>query len=396
MALVLPKLLVYGGKWAYRVERRASISASCAITGTDAPREVFCPNRASAMIRTLVMTAAFGLCLIRIAAAAASGNATSGRCSAVPAGATPGTPSVVASGGLRLRYFGASSVLISDSEGWSILVDGFFSRPSVSRLIIGAEPDPRRIASGVALMGDAKVLAILVAHAHHDHAMDAGAVADALASRPRAGGCPAVHGSPGAARIASAGGRRCTDFQTLQDDHPMCIGPFEVRALSTPHTESPLNLPGAVSRNFSFPAQLFDFKLDGNFSFFVAHAQGRVLIVPSAGLRPAGYPGIEADTVLLGVGGIGGWIGRREALLRDLWTQAVEATAARLVVPIHWDDMTEPLVDKNGVARLFPAPRYLGDIEWTMKLLNALARAGNKQVLIAPAANEVALPTRRQ
>jgi L-ascorbate metabolism protein UlaG (beta-lactamase superfamily) len=175
----------------------------------------------------------------------------------------------------------------------------------------------------------------------------------------------------------------------------MCIGPFSVRALSTPHTDSPFSFPGAVARDFSFPAQLWDFRLDGNFSFFVEHAQGRVLVVPSAGLRPGGYPGVNADTVLLGIGGIGGWLGRREALLRDLWTQAVEGTAARLVVPIHWDDMTVPLLDEQRRPQLFPAPRYLGGLEWTMARLKSLAGT-KKQVLIPPAADEVALPGRRQ
>lgn len=295
-------------------------------------------------------------------------------------------------GGLSLRYFGASTLLITDSDGRSILIDGFFSRPSWRRLLTGIRPDETRIRAGTALLGRSSVLAILLAHPHHDHAMDAGVVADVLAEGKGPDACPLILGSTGAINVALGANRRCKESRPIRDQELVCVGPYKVRVFATPHTDSPLNFPGSVQSPLEVPAPVWKFKLDHNFSFVVQHAHGTVLIVPSAGLRDGGY-GARADVVLLGVGGIGGWFRRCETCLGKLWDQAVRATGAGLVIPIHWDDFTSPLVDEGGVVSLPPAPGLIGDIAWTAAELKKLAL--DVQVATVPEGKEVKLPRYR-
>jgi L-ascorbate metabolism protein UlaG (beta-lactamase superfamily) len=83
------------------------------------------------------------------------------------------------------------------------------------------------------------------------------------------------------------------------------------------------------------PARFLDYKLGGAYSILIEHPQGRVLHHGSAGYVPGALAGRRAEVALLGV-----------ALLPDLGgylKEVVDATGARRVMPIHWDDFTRPL-----------------------------------------------------
>src|SRR5690606_14670139 len=77
---------------------------------------------------------------------------------------------------LSITYYGTSTLMFSDGRS-RLLIDGFFTRPSFGTLVTSRLTS----ASGAIDRGlgsrDLPIVAILVAHAHHDHAMDAAAIA---------------------------------------------------------------------------------------------------------------------------------------------------------------------------------------------------------------------------
>jgi L-ascorbate metabolism protein UlaG (beta-lactamase superfamily) len=48
---------------------------------------------------------------------------------------------------------------------------------------------------------------------------------------------------------------------------------------------------------------------------------------------------VKADVVLLGIGTMGQ---RTDAYRQDYWREVVQATGAKRVIPIHWDDFWLP------------------------------------------------------
>jgi len=76
-------------------------------------------------------------------------------------------------GRLMARFFGVGTVVLDDGET-AIMTDGFFSRPGKLQLLAARiAPDEERIARGLQRGGISWLAAVLVAHSHHDHAMDA-------------------------------------------------------------------------------------------------------------------------------------------------------------------------------------------------------------------------------
>ena len=77
---------------------------------------------------------------------------------------------------LKVTFLGVSTVLLDDGET-ALMTDGFFSRPDFFRLVLGVSPNESRINKALAAGKITSLDALLVAHSHHDHAMDVGVVA---------------------------------------------------------------------------------------------------------------------------------------------------------------------------------------------------------------------------
>lgn len=230
--------------------------------------------------------------------------------------------------GLCVTYFGASTILISDDKN-SILIDGFFSRPSWFELAFDKiSPNEDRIKETLACCVGA-VDAIFVSHPHHDHAMDVGSVAEKTGA--------AVIGSKHVGSVAKAGANSEVKFIEIAAERFYHYGLFTVSAIETPHS-APVAYPGEISATFSFPADVSEFKQDINYSFFVEHPALRILIVPSANYQPGALRHVSADVSMISLAGIST---RGAEFFDGYWAEAVRGRGSGLVIPIHWDDFTQ-------------------------------------------------------
>lgn len=252
---------------------------------------------------------------------------------------------------LIITYYGVSTLLLSAGED-QILVDGFFTRPDLRQTILGAVgPDQRLIERR---LDDAKVTrlrAVLVAHAHHDHSLDAAAIARLTETPkgPRLKSDALVIGDASTARLVRANGVPEARSPILQDGSVFRLGPFTVTAYKVDHGPGwpPLRwlLTGDMRAGRKLPAWFGQLKDRENYSFLITHGERRILVHPSTGRRmPVGDrtpPLPQAELVFLGVGGLGR---KGEAVYaREYWTSAQAETGARAFVPIHWDRFTDPL-----------------------------------------------------
>ena len=255
-----------------------------------------------------------------------------------PAWALPASTSIP-EGAVRVRFTGTSTLLFSDgTTHW--MVDGWFSRPPLLSLLAGEiEPDVAAIEAGLAANEVDRLAVVIPVHSHYDHAMDAPEVAR------RTGAL--LLGSESTANIGRGWGLDESRIRVARDREPLRFGDFTITLIHTKHFEFPdpamreqaLSDP-RIETPLVPPVATFDYKVGQPYAIHVAHPKGRFLIQGSAGYVEGGLQGFPADTVFLGIGGLGT---QTEDYREAYWRETVEQVGARRLIPIHWDTLVGPI-----------------------------------------------------
>ncbi|MBF4588097.1 MBL fold metallo-hydrolase [Sphingomonas sp. LR61] len=255
-------------------------------------------------------------------------------------------------------FGGVSNVLVSDGTT-SLLVDGFFSRPSFPRLMLGRlRPDVTRIEDALARFDVDHLDAVLVSHSHADHALDAPVVADRTGAE--------LGGSASTRMIATGYGLDRVPFRELHDRESFAVGAFTVTPLHALHSDGDA-VPGEITEPVTLPARMRDFRTGGCSSFLFEHPDGSVLVHPTANFIPGAFAGLHADTVYLGAGAAGA---KPTAWIEQYWQETVGALRPSVVRPVHWDAFWRPLTRP-----LRPLPKKLDRLDVTMRAFTRLADA---------------------
>jgi L-ascorbate metabolism protein UlaG (beta-lactamase superfamily) len=259
------------------------------------------------------------------------------------------------------------------------MIDGFFTRPSKLKLatLQPLVPDEDQVRAAMADGGIDHLDAILVAHTHHDHAMDSATVARIYGA--------ALVGSPSTESLAKGEGFDGTYHplpEGTQWEIPSTRGPgqagtgFVLKVFESKHSPEPL-FPGKIDAPLAKQdRRLFAFKEGGSYTFVLQHRAGTVLVQPSANYICGRLRGVRPDVVFLSIGNLGK---QDEAFARHYWRELVLATDAKLVVPIHWDDFTVPLAKQ-----LSAMPRAFDDVERGMAVVLKLGAEFEVPVKLMP------------
>jgi L-ascorbate metabolism protein UlaG (beta-lactamase superfamily) len=255
-----------------------------------------------------------------------------------PAWALDGSEDIPA-GAVTVRFTGTSTLLFSDGETrW--MVDGWFSRPGPFSLLFGkVAPDLAAIEYGLAANHVDELAAVFVMHSHYDHAMDAPEVARRTGA--------VLLGSESTANIGRGWGLPELQIQVVADRAPFQLGKFVITPIVSRHfefadpefRERALGDP-LITEPLVPPVSAFDYKLGQAYVLHVSHPRGSWLVVGSAGYEDGALAGIEADTVLLGVGGLGS---QTAAYREAFWRETVMRVNPDRVIPIHYDSLTAPI-----------------------------------------------------
>lgn len=266
--------------------------------------------------------------------------------------------------GLTAQFFGTTTLAFSDGTT-TIVTDGFFSRPSIRELASGpVKPNLHRIEAALASAHLGHVAAILVAHSHHDHAMDSPYVAHLTGAT--------LVGSRSSANIARGVDFPESKIAEVIDGSTCHFGAFTVSVFQTPHSKPNL-IAGRIERALGRSAWVGAYKDGGNFSFHIAHPWGNVLVVPSRGVRKNWRIPLQSDVVFLGIGGSV----RSAKKMQPLWDQFVTASAATKVYPIHWDNFFAPSHPRSADGTTAGIGRKLAK-------LRSLAQQGQHVALLQP------------
>tara|TARA_R110002049_G_scaffold9444_4_gene48043 strand:- start:10584 stop:11627 length:1044 start_codon:yes stop_codon:yes gene_type:complete len=258
---------------------------------------------------------------------------------------------------VTVTWFGVTTLLFDDGET-QLLIDGFVSRPTLADILLDrpVNNDAAKINYFLNEYEINRLAAIIPAHSHFDHAMDIAAIANRSSA--------SILGSESSAHIGRGAGVPPDQIVVVADGADYTFGEFSVRFIATGHApvgwRGAVPLPGAIESPLRMPAPVSAFREGGSYAIVVSHPSGSALVLGSAGLQPGKLDNLQVDTVFLGVGMIEG-LG--QAYIQDYWKYAVTATGAKTVVPVHFDDYTQPF------GNISLAPKVLDDFSVTARVL---------------------------
>jgi L-ascorbate metabolism protein UlaG (beta-lactamase superfamily) len=275
--------------------------------------------------------------------------------------------------GVTVTWFGVSTLLFDDGQT-QLLVDGFFSRPSLLDVVLD-----RRVSSNAATInymldayGISRLAAVITAHSHFDHAMDAGAVAvrtDAV-----------VMGSASTANIARGAGVPENNIRTATDSLAETFGQFTVRMIRTRHAPASRRgeppIPGKITAPLAQPAPISSWKEGDSYTIVIEHPLGNAVVQASAGFIEDALKDIQAGVVFLGVALL---TKMDDEYVQAYWREAVVKPGATRVIAVHYDDFLQPL----GEISMFP--RIIDDPVKSLERLQDYAAEADPAVVIRAA-----------
>lgn len=262
-------------------------------------------------------------------------------------------PPAPAEGALAVTWLGVTTVLFDDGET-QILIDGFFSRPSIvdSLLRRPVTNDAATINFAMHEFGMRSLAAIIPLHSHFDHAMDVGAIARRSSA--------SVLGSESTANIARGAGISEDQIVVVDNGAEYEFGEFKVRLIESRHGpigwRGSVPLDGSIDAPLEFPATIQSMRVGKVWSVVVEHPQGTTLVQGSSGFIEGALEGVNVDLVLLCTYGL---TSLGHAYAEQYWQEMVTTTGAQAVVPMHFDDLTLPF------GEVVPIPKVLDNLEKT-------------------------------
>lgn len=266
-----------------------------------------------------------------------------------------------AAGDFGVTFLGVASLLLDDGET-AVMTDGFFSRPSLPRLLLRPiAPDLERIDDALDRLGfgasGRRLAAVLPVHTHFDHVMDSAVVA------ARTGAV--LVGGESSANVGRGSSLDPAQVAVVTPGSPLSFGDFTITHLESAHCP-PDRFPGTIDEPVVPPVRTAAYKCGEAWSILVSHTSGRsALLQGSAGFVPGALAGRQADVAYLGIGQLGVM---DEDYIRSYWAETVATVGAKRVVLTHWDDFFRSL---DQPLRALP---YAGDdLDVTMRIFSSLA-----------------------
>jgi L-ascorbate metabolism protein UlaG (beta-lactamase superfamily) len=248
---------------------------------------------------------------------------------------------------VTVKWFGVSTLLVDDGET-QLLIDGYFSRPSLLDIALKRpiSSELETIAGVVDRFRMDRIAAVMPVHSHFDHAMDSGEVAKLTGAL--------LLGSPSTANIGRSAKLPESQIGIVDLDKSYTFGQFQVTFYVSEHAPLGSNsgIDGVISEPFDLPADYTAWQLGQAYSIVIDHPAGTMLVEGSAGFVAGALGDLNVDAVFLGVGGL-------RDLTRDYQQEyiyeKVVKTNPNNVYIIHHDDMFDRLgqVDQSKLMLSF-------------------------------------------
>jgi len=249
---------------------------------------------------------------------------------------TPALASAANADAVTVTWLGVTTLLFDDGET-QILIDGFFSRPSLAEVLLRrpVDNDAPQINYVMNEFRMRRLAAVIPVHSHFDHAMDVGAIANRSSA--------SILGSESTAQVARGAGVPEDQITVVKAAASFEFGDFRVTLRPIGHApigwRGSVPFDGIIEEPLTMPQPISAWRMGGGYTIIIEHPQGTALVQGSSAYRKYDLQGVAADVVFLGVGQLES-LGRNYAEL--YWQHTVTTTGSHSVYPIHFDDFTKP------------------------------------------------------
>ncbi|MGH3555741.1 MAG: MBL fold metallo-hydrolase, partial [Mycobacterium sp.] len=139
---------------------------------------------------------------------------------------------------LTVTWLGVSTLLLDDGSS-ALMTDGYFSRPSLTRVALGkVSPSAARVDECLTRANVTRLEAVIPVHTHIDHALDSALVADRTGARLVGGGS--------AANVGRGYGLDEDRLIVAVSGESIPLGAFEVTLVKSHHCP-PDRFPGEIT-----------------------------------------------------------------------------------------------------------------------------------------------------
>jgi len=270
---------------------------------------------------------------------------------------TPALASAANADAVTVTWLGVTTLLFDDGET-QILIDGFFSRPSLAEVVLRLpiQNDAPQINYAMNEFRMRRLAAIIPVHSHFDHAMDVGAIANRSSA--------SILGSESTAQVARGAGVPEDQITVVEAVASFEFGNFRVTLRPIGHApiswRGSVPFDGIIEEPLTMPQPISAWRMGGGYTIIIEHPQGTALVQGSSAYKKYDLQDIAADVVFLGVGQL-------ESLGRDYaelyWQHTVTSTGSHSVYPVHFDDFTKPF------GEVVLPPKIINNFETTAKWL---------------------------
>lgn len=240
-------------------------------------------------------------------------------------------------GTVKVTFLGTTTLLFDDGET-QILIDGFFTRPSLLKAAGKMETDAKAVDAALKKAKVDRLKALFVAHSHYDHAFDAATVARKTKAK--------LYGSASTLNIGRGGDLKDEQMELYEPGKELKIGQFTVTVFKGKHSPAIKgindDLGMTIDKPLKQPATFKDYKEGGAFDFLIKRGDHSILVMPSSNYVEGALDKVRADVLFLGTGSLG----KQDRKFQDAYyDNTVKKVKPQLVIPIHWDNFFQPLND---------------------------------------------------
>jgi L-ascorbate metabolism protein UlaG (beta-lactamase superfamily) len=248
--------------------------------------------------------------------------------------------------GVRVTYLGTNGFELR-SGNHALLIDPYFSRINLSRIVLGAaiQPDLPRIDDAMKHLGSG-VDAIVVTHGHFDHLLDVPVIMQKIGAR--------LIGSRAAVLLAKRAGASASQCEIVMAGNIRRIGPWKISAFAATHDRLFCCVPFAGEPHEDGPPRRAADWVCGEPLAYLIEINGAHVYVDSGG-TPAVLPPVNIRSVDLAI------LGAALPDSRARFSATVRRLRPSYVFPSHQDNFFRPLSAGFAFGPLTNFPRLLRD-----------------------------------
>ncbi|MGY3756041.1 MBL fold metallo-hydrolase [Helcococcus kunzii] len=238
---------------------------------------------------------------------------------------------------MKITSFGTTTLLFDDGDN-HILFDAHFTRPTIMQYLFKkVSSDDKLIDKMLKKHGINKVDAIFVLHSHYDHVMDAPYIAKKMGAK--------IYGSITTKNIALGQNVDSSQIEVFEEYRSYKIGDFKITIIPSIHSKPNAfndDLGEEITEPLKDYQNLKNFKEGDSYDFYIENKGKRYLIHPSCNYIKSRLDGYETDVLYLALAGI---MKMNKEKRKEFFDETIGVTAAKLVIPIHWDNLFRPLYE---------------------------------------------------